>query len=69
MKAKLLSWLWPVVGILSAVAEVIQSVPDYTSLGWDEILSRGFRALPLILIGFVARSNLLKPPPNDDKVV
>lgn len=68
MKARLLSWLWPAVGVLCSVAEVIQSVPDYTNLTWADILQRSLKALPLAILGFIARAALLKNPPKDDNV-
>lgn len=59
--------LWPVAGILAGVAEVIRASGDITSFTWPELLDKGLKALPFVLIGLVGRSMLFAPPPVDEK--
>lgn len=65
MSTKWRKWLWPVVGTLAAVAEVVQSTPNYLDLSWHQLLSLGLKALPFCLFGFIAKAMLFQEPPKD----
>lgn len=60
-------WAFPVAGVLSSVAEIVSSQGDYTSMTWEDIMQRSLKALPFAVMGFVARSMLLKEPPSAGK--
>lgn len=58
--------MWPLVGTLAGVAQVIQSIPEFTSLSWAELLSHALKAAPFCLFGFIAKAMLFQDPPKDD---
>lgn len=60
-------WAFPVAGVLGSVAEIVSAQGDYTAMTWEEIAQRCLKALPFALMGFVARSMLLKEPPSAGK--
>jgi hypothetical protein len=69
MKAKtkraIRRYVYLVAGLLAGVAEVVRNSGDITTLTWQEMLDKALKAVPFVLLGWVAKNNLDKTPPSD----
>ncbi len=64
-KARIQRILYPLTGVLIGVAEAVQGSGNVYEMSWQEILNRAARSLPFAVMGFIARSQLLREPPPE----
>lgn len=66
-KKRLRAWIWPVASALYGVSEMVRAAGDVTAMSLEELLERGAKAAPFVIIGLIMRRLFLENPEADTK--
>jgi hypothetical protein len=58
-------YVYLVAAFLAGVAEWVNARGDMSALTWKEILAMALKGAPFVLLAWIAKRNLDKPPPAE----